>query len=805
MALTPADFAAYSRATGIPYPEDPQERAALAPEVIQFRQNQLRAPQQESNPLAAFGAAALGVGALVGGIAAAKGLRRADQAFTLPRPVTKSAGTQQDVRNLDAIVKQRAAERLEQEARQQRPQGLVLTSLPQAEELASVFGDLPQPTQQELNRALNAPAQKVYRPKGGLEDIVSSAEEAEVLLTDPQTGEIFRRGRSPQGFAERYISLRPALTGQRTDLPTGRTPSNFRDFSRDVSGEAQIDALLNDPELKTLIAQQKRAEGAELGREAQRQMRVASAIEAEADQYLTQLRQQTLSAVESGEDQMTGRTMRGVQRNEDLDASQVNQVARQTGNADVAASMTPDGVPLDQTEGIDLSTGKRFLINPPRPSRTGLGPGQSIELEQVRPSVAGSSATRFLDAERQEIASQLAEQGLPISPSRIEAELSNRLSGAQAWTYGPKYTQRKQALQLGATYDPRFFENLKTPSVVIAGETIPTSALKEPVVMDETAARLQEKVNEKKDWLGNIRLKEQLNQNRIYNQLDQLSERDQRITDYLNYVDTDFPRKSSYSSPYERDITLKKRYEAEGARIEQEQINEKMGDLLRQASTSQRRVAGAQRSTQEQIGNLALPQKLKAGVEEGQRLFFQQDPETGEPIPATVELRSERRMIDTEEKGGGGRKVAEYVGGGGREEGIDLDVQNILEAAQTSQSPRYYEADQFGYTPDLEEGSFTSDRTQVGRVIDTEGVRLTNPPGRNPFEDLDTETLQQISLMGSKADSYNATKVLQRRSTPEGALRGLDVSRDIMRIKQSAPPERAQSLINQYIKNLQKF
>jgi hypothetical protein len=59
--------------------------------------------------------------------------------------------------------------------------------------------------------------------------------------------------------------------------------------------------------------------------------------------------------------------------------------------------------------------------------------------------------------------------------------------------------------------------------------------------------------------------------------------------------------------------------------------------------------------------------------------------------------------------------------------------------------------------------------------------------------------------MGSKADSYNATKVLQRRSTPEGALRGLDVSRDIMRIKQSAPPERAQSLINQYIKNLQKF
>jgi hypothetical protein len=32
MALSPADFAAYSRATGTPYPEDPEERAQLAPE-----------------------------------------------------------------------------------------------------------------------------------------------------------------------------------------------------------------------------------------------------------------------------------------------------------------------------------------------------------------------------------------------------------------------------------------------------------------------------------------------------------------------------------------------------------------------------------------------------------------------------------------------------------------------------------------------------------------------------------------------------------------------------------------------------
>ena len=36
MALSPADFYAYSRATGAPLPEDPEERAAMAPEVLEL-------------------------------------------------------------------------------------------------------------------------------------------------------------------------------------------------------------------------------------------------------------------------------------------------------------------------------------------------------------------------------------------------------------------------------------------------------------------------------------------------------------------------------------------------------------------------------------------------------------------------------------------------------------------------------------------------------------------------------------------------------------------------------------------------
>jgi len=67
VALAPADFYAYSRATGVPVPEDPEERAQMAPEVLEFRRNQLRGPQEESNLPGIIGASLAGLGALGAG------------------------------------------------------------------------------------------------------------------------------------------------------------------------------------------------------------------------------------------------------------------------------------------------------------------------------------------------------------------------------------------------------------------------------------------------------------------------------------------------------------------------------------------------------------------------------------------------------------------------------------------------------------------------------------------------------------------------------------------------------------------
>ena len=102
MALSPADFYAFSSATGIDVPDDPYERAALAPQVLEFRRNQLKAPQQESNVAQTIGTAALAGAAAVGaGLAARRFFGRGAQ---LPKGPARSATQPIRTANLQEMV-----------------------------------------------------------------------------------------------------------------------------------------------------------------------------------------------------------------------------------------------------------------------------------------------------------------------------------------------------------------------------------------------------------------------------------------------------------------------------------------------------------------------------------------------------------------------------------------------------------------------------------------------------------------------------------------------------------------------------
>jgi hypothetical protein len=157
MALSPADFYAYSRATGAPLPEDPEERAAMAPEVLEFRRNQLKPQEERSNPLAALGTTALGLGALAGvGFGARALMRRGQQ---IPKGPAKSATA--GVRQVNLADMEQAVRRVASETPVSTPPPAPSkvtgrSVMPTEEEAFTQYRrqletELPEPTAEELN------------------------------------------------------------------------------------------------------------------------------------------------------------------------------------------------------------------------------------------------------------------------------------------------------------------------------------------------------------------------------------------------------------------------------------------------------------------------------------------------------------------------------------------------------------------------------------------------------------------------------------------------------------------------------
>tara|TARA_R100000008_G_scaffold6651_1_gene3702 strand:+ start:918 stop:3629 length:2712 start_codon:yes stop_codon:yes gene_type:complete len=105
MAVSPADFYAYSQATGTPVPQDKRSQALLAPAVFQWRKSQLQRAENEGNVVDTVGKVALGAGALAGGGFGARRLVRALRSS--PQTAQKVADTVTDeaaVRNAAAGV-----------------------------------------------------------------------------------------------------------------------------------------------------------------------------------------------------------------------------------------------------------------------------------------------------------------------------------------------------------------------------------------------------------------------------------------------------------------------------------------------------------------------------------------------------------------------------------------------------------------------------------------------------------------------------------------------------------------------------
>jgi hypothetical protein len=166
MALSPADFYAYSRATGAPVPESPEERAEMAPEVLEFRRNQLKPQQESSNPLAALGAAALGLGALAGAGFGAKALLSRRQQIPKGPAKSATAGVRQaNLADMEQAVRRVAAEPAPSTPPPAPSKVAGRSVMPTEEEAFEQYkrqlvSKLPEPTAEELN--FPAAASRVY-------------------------------------------------------------------------------------------------------------------------------------------------------------------------------------------------------------------------------------------------------------------------------------------------------------------------------------------------------------------------------------------------------------------------------------------------------------------------------------------------------------------------------------------------------------------------------------------------------------------------------------------------------------------
>lgn len=327
MAVSPADFYAYSRATGAPVPEDPEERAAMAPEVLEFRRNQLKAPSDEGNALQTLGAVALaGAAALGAGLAGRRFLRGRQQ---LPKAPAKSATAGVVQQDLSAI--RRIAE----------------IPAPTVKESKVVSPSAPAPTTTE--NAL--PVDPTDRLLGELQEMRAARQKTTPLEV---TGEEL----SNYALA-RLKGVRPA-TPALTDIQES------------------------------------------LGQQAQSQF---------------------INAVESGEDQITGRINAQLQRNEDFDFKE---------------GVLTDRLPEDQTQ---VNQAQTFLQEQRQKISAGLSPTRRERALAANPEIA-------------EAAELYASTGDPAVLSRLSATPSSPLTVRPA----VQTELKREEIPLGMFYEakPKF-------------------------------------------------------------------------------------------------------------------------------------------------------------------------------------------------------------------------------------------------------------------------------------------------------------------------------------------------------------
>ena len=632
MALAPADFYAYSRATGQPYPESPEERAQQAPEVLEFRRNQLKSQEaSNSNPIALGLGIGLGLAGLGGAGFAARRMLRSG----------KTAG-QSGVSQID--------------------------------------------------------------------------------LSKYDTAQIREAGRTkPTSVAPSKVVMdAPVVPAQQTV-----------DINVAVNN-AVANALKNIETTNTLVNQQQTTGGFNV--------------------------RQSIAALESGEDQATGRVKNQLQRNEDLDLGQIeilediasqqrNWMMEQDEPINRVASQLPDGVPADQTEDA-----LGFAQNRMREIRAAQEAQGYRGLRAEQQMLQGPEGTRVKQAAElyaatgdPNVLSLISETpSLPIVVQPTAQQLVNTQSSrgdapselSTSSLYSP-FKKRELNVDTQEDVDIRMTNRLSSLGATL--ETIPKT------IINPEYAALEEQTNMAMYGMQ----KGDPTAANIYNQNRQ------------KFREGKVPSREIINPEY---LTLSQQMrEAEAVRSEARNIIEKQKSDITQ-----------------------FPSVYKvADLQEGVRAFYQQTPE-GQIIPETLEVRSGRKAVPAGviEKPASGSSIRGLGGAVEMESYIPVERELAsTAAAEMAMGPK------IGMDPQRREAMVSSPvrwdpslHTPAQRT--PEGFVYTEQAMRKPSAPIGTETFR------------GAVK-----SPPAIARQSVDVSETMRRLQSSNAPG-AQQQLNQYLQSL---
>ncbi|QDP50013.1 MAG: hypothetical protein Unbinned3459contig1000_23 [Prokaryotic dsDNA virus sp.] len=694
MALSPADFAAYSRATGTSYPESPEERAQLVPEVRAFRQRQLQPPEkQESNSLALGLGIGLGLAGVGGGLMTLRGRAK---------------------KGIKADTAGKSSVKMTDLSDQQVPKSKT-----------QVYRDVAAKAEEDLPQ--------VTRPSGGVDE--------SMLVTDPETGEVYRRGgdasiRSKQaqenlsdrvdellaevsvGEAGQMLAGREvaAEAGQMMGTESSRQSNVVRRLEKEE--ERQAKNILSELAQETLS----QADSEKAARIARNQAKDRAQVSDYMSDVLESVIDENYQYPEEVPSNLMGLARRAKQNKlTDSDFSSIQQWAQTEfkndptvlGEINENLSSLPKtstltetyeafGEPAAQVQNIEaLNTASDQAAAP-------------IERAvQRNEDIDVSAAQSFLNQQRDKL------QAKGLSPTRVERVLASNpelIEAAELYA-----STGDEAVLSRFSEQPASPVTVKPKSVLsLDSDELATGSLFKSGTFGEFVDDLEGKDVDLTNRISSLGAEQQ----QLAGRRKQLEEDSLMIKSAMDREPID---KDDYSRMYGQ-----MQYEMQNM-PDPASLNVDIGDAM-----AERDHVRAQLKGLKEVG----AQQFLIDQTEGSRAFYEVNPATNEIIPETLEVRGGRKSIE-QKKGGGGRNIAEYSAG----DRIAEEVRSI------QQGGRLRDYDDTGAAKQVFEG----DRTQTGGRLGLYGSERTErkgeraTAGQRPTQVTEDELINQ-ALMDSRAD-----------------------------------------------------